>query len=368
MRRILLNCAAGTTLALVGSGPAAIAGSGAQTSESVYRSAYFLGRGDTGIAEADREDAIFYNPAGLAQGTGIYKKTILVSPQIEVSQGTRDVARAASASTDNAVDTVESNIGKPLSIGLQNFTGIMFRRAALGVIASSHLNLLAYNDPDAGGLEAIKASGDQTLGATFTLADKFFGDHIMLGITGKYLQRARGGISVSAAEIDTFKSQLNDKSQFLGMGFGSGVDIGAMYRSGDKMNTSFGLTINDLGDTHIEPKEATSQNLSLKQTINAGVSIEPGTMASKVKLLFDFHDITGRATHNPYQRTHLGSEISVWNRIGIQGGLNQGYPSFGFFVDLYVVRLDLGSYAEEASDQLGLRPDRRYFMRLVAGF
>ncbi len=340
----------------------------AQISESVYRSAYFLGRGDTGIAEADREDAIFYNPAGLAQGTGIYKKTVLFSPQFEVSQGVRDVAKSLSNSTSSAVDTVKNNIGKPISIGLQNFTGLILRRAALGIVASSHLKLVAFNDPDSGGLQAIDAQADQTLGATFTLAEKFFGDQVLIGVTGKYLQRARGGVTASAADVDTIQSQLNDQSKFLGYGFGSGADVGVMYRPGGKLNPSLGIVFNDVGDTQIKPKETTEQNLNLLQTINLGLSLEPGTLQSKVKLLFDYRDITGRHYKNPYERTHIGTEISVWNRIGVTAGLSQGYPTFGFYTDIYVLRLDVGTYAEEASDYLGLRPDRRYFLRLIAGF
>ncbi|MEN9834618.1 MAG: hypothetical protein RL011_811 [Pseudomonadota bacterium] len=340
----------------------------AQIGESVYRSAYFLGRGDTGIAEADREDAVFYNPAGIAQGTGIYKKTVLVSPQFEFSQGVRDVAKSLSNSTSSAVDTVKSNIGKPISLGFQNFTGLVLRRAALGLVASSHLRMVAFNDPDSGGLQAVNAEADQTLGATFTLAEKFLSDHLLVGVTAKYLQRGRGGVTASAADIDTIQSQLDDQSKFLGYGFGSGADIGFMYKIGGKMNPSLGLVFNDVGDTQIKPKETTEQNLNLLQTINLGLSLEPGTLQSKIKLLFDYKDITGRHHKNPYERTHLGAEISVWNRIGVTGGLSQGYPTFGFYTDIYILRLDVGTYAEETSDYLGLRPDRRYFFRLIAGF
>src|SRR4051812_18693052 len=58
----------------------------------LYRSAYFLGRGDTGIATADNEEAVFYNPPVIAYGKGIYKLTILASPQVEVSQSARDLS------------------------------------------------------------------------------------------------------------------------------------------------------------------------------------------------------------------------------------------------------------------------------------
>ncbi|MCX6128345.1 MAG: hypothetical protein NTX25_04685, partial [Proteobacteria bacterium] len=60
---------------------------------TIYRSPYYLGRGDTGVATADYQEAIFYNPAGLAQGKGLYKETVLISPSVEVSTKTKDLVR-----------------------------------------------------------------------------------------------------------------------------------------------------------------------------------------------------------------------------------------------------------------------------------
>src|SRR5689334_2467079 len=73
--------------------------------DRLYRSAYFLGRGDTGISIADEQDAIFYNPAGIAYGKGIYKKTVLAAPQIEVSESTRDLVRRLGIEESDAVET-----------------------------------------------------------------------------------------------------------------------------------------------------------------------------------------------------------------------------------------------------------------------
>jgi hypothetical protein len=54
--------------------------------------------------------------------------------------------------------------------------------------------------------------------------------------------------------------------------------------------------------------------------------------------------------------------------VGMTGGLNQGYPTAGVYLDLYVLRIDLGFYSEEMGDRVGTRPDTRYFLRLKAGF
>lgn len=336
-------------------------------SSKIFRSAYFLGRGDTGVSCADNEEAIFYNPAGIAQGKGIYKKTVLVSPHVEVSKATRDLARRLASEDADTIDTVRDNVGKPNHVGVSNFTGIILRRAAIGAVATSNVDLLAYKS-EQDGLEVIEAKADQTLGMTFTLADSFFNNKLLLGVTGKYLARGKGEVSAAASETEKVQETLDDQKNFLGTGEGGGGDIGLMYQKGGQLNPSFGLVINDIGDTKINPEEETTLDLDVKQTVNLGVSIEPGTKYSKMKLLADYRDVLGRTITNPRKRIHLGGELAVLGMLGMTGGINQGYPTAGLFLDVYFMRLDFGFYTEELGDRVGTRPDTRYFARIKAGF
>jgi hypothetical protein len=335
---------------------------------TLYRSAYYLGRGDTGISVAEEENAIFYNPAGLALGKGIYKKTVLVSPQLELSEATRDLARRLGAENADAVETVQQNIGKPNHFGSQNFTGLILRRAALGAFFSNNVNLLAYKSADYGGMEVVQASADQNVGATFSLADSFFSKNLFMGITAKYLARGRGEMTVISVEADKVSESLSDTGNFLGIGEGAGADFGLMWQGGGRSNPAFGMTIKDIGTTAITPQEETDLDLDLKQTVNFGFSMEPGTKFSKLRLLADYHDALGAVIKNPYKRLHLGGELTVLNMVGITGGLNQGYPTAGFYFDLYVLRMDFGYYTQELGERVGTRPDTRYFFRLTAGF
>ncbi len=338
------------------------------TASDLYRSAYFLGRGDTGIATADEEDAIFYNPAGIAYGKGIYKKTVLAAPTVEISQSTRDLIREISAQDADMIDTVVEQKGKPNHLGAGTFTGLILRRAALGVFARTNVDLLAYNDPEGGGLESVKASANETAGLAFTLADGFFGNRLLFGVTAKFLQRGRGELAASTADIETAKEQFSDTSNFLATGTGGGADIGLMYRSEGRISPAFGITVNDVGNSAITPEEDTQLDLDVKQTVNLGTSIETGTKFSRLKLLFDYRDALGSVEKNTRKKIHLGSELSVLDAVGVTGGLNQGYPSFGMYTDLYLVRLDLGMYTEEVGSRVGTRPDSRYFFKLFIGF
>ena len=339
----------------------------AEDQQRLYRSAYFLGRGDTGIAIADDEDAIFYNPAGLALGKGIYKKTVLVSPLIEVSEDTRSLAKQMLAQDGTSISTLREHVGKPQHAGLYNFTGIVLRRAALGAFASATTDLLISKDPESGGLEKLSANLVNNAGLTFSLADTIFSENLMVGVTGKYLYRGVADIDVSVIDAKEFQSKKS--SELLGYGTGAGADLGLMYLVPGRTPRSFGISVLNVGHMPIIKTNEDSADLDkLKQTVNVGLALEPGTQFSKFRLLVDVWDVTNSISKNALKKIHVGGELTVRDFIGFTVGINQGAPSAGFYVDMYLARLDIGMYTEETDDRVGTRPDRRLYLRLKMGF
>ena len=340
----------------------------ADEQQRIWRSAHFLGRGDTGIAIADHEDAIFYNPAGIAQGTGLYKSTVFASPHIEVSNDTRTLATKMLAQDGDTIATLRNYIGKPQHAGFYNFTGIILRRAALGLVASSTTDLLVSKSVEAGGLEQISAKMASTAGATFTLADSFWNETLLVGFTGKYLYRGQAGIALSVLDQESFKNM--DQSELLGFGTGMGGDLGIMIKGGGHSQPAMGITIHNIGNTTFtsELEEESSALEDLRQSINVGFAIQPGTKFSRFRLLLDVHDVTSAHTDNWIKKIHLGGELSVSKLLGVTGGLNQGAPGAGIWFDAWFMRVDFGMYTEEMGERVGTRPDRRLYVRLKAGF
>lgn len=335
--------------------------------DRIYRSAYFLGRGDTGVSTADEEEALFYNPAGLAAGKGIYKKTVLVSPHLEVSNSTRTLARRLALEEDDTVDVVLDQIGKPNHFGFSNFSGLILRRAAVGAIASGQIDVLASKSSDSG-LEQIQASATQTTGGVFGIAQDFWGGRLLLGTTVKYIAHGRGYVEGSAADSEAVQNTLQSTSNFIGMGTGGGADLGLMANFGGRLNPRFGIGITDVGDTQISPLNESELNLDIKQRVNLGFSVEPGTRTSKLRLLVDYRDAAGAVHKSPLKRLHIGTELTVLDVVGFCAGAYQGYPTGSMYVDLYFMRLDIGAYTEELSEHVGRRPDTRFFSRLKIGF
>lgn len=339
----------------------------ADESQRIFRSAYFLGRGDAGIANADNHEALFYNPAGLALGEGIYKETILVSPLLEVSGATKDLIRQVAVEKKTDPETLANYQGKNQHVGIYNFTGIVFRRAALGAIASNQTNILISKNPEQASLTSVSADTVAHTGVVFGLAESFLKDQLLVGFTYKYLMRNEAKVAVNLADSQDAMDNMN-QDELTNSSTGSGVDFGMMYRIPGAAPLSFGLQIENVGGTTLTGNAAVDDDVTLPQTVNLGFSFEPGTRFSKFRLLVDYRDIFSKAETNSLKKIHIGSELAVLKFLGVTGGLNQGYPTVGFYMNAYFLRFDAGAYAQEMGDRVGTRPDVRYFFRLAAGF
>ena len=333
---------------------------------TLYRSPYFLGRGDAGVATADNHEAIFYNPAGLALGSGIYKETVLISPSLQVSTQTKDLVRQAVVEKENSADQLKAFAGKNVHLGFNNFTGIVFRRFAIGILASANTNIMLSKSPDANGLDTLHGDANVNRVATMSAAEGFFDNSLLVGTTLKYILRNEASIDVSAADANNIADKL-DSDDVKKDRKGYGADLGIMLRP-KSWPLSLGLHVENLGTTKLKAAENGVGGKRLPQIVTLGLAVEKSTKTSSLAFMADFRDALGSVETNGFKRTHLGAEVRFGRFIGLTGGLNQGYPTVGFFTNLYVVRMDLGLMTEEVGSSAGLRPDQRVMFRLMAGF
>ncbi len=333
---------------------------------TLYRSPYFLGRGDTGVATADMHEAIFYNPAGLALGKGIYKETVLISPSAQVSLQTKDIARKALVDKSNDADAFKDFLGENIHFGFNNFTGIVFRRFAIGGLVSSDFNLMLSKDPNENGMDTLHADAALNQVMTLSAAESFLSDSLQLGSTVKYIKRNEAELDVSAANASNIADQL-DSDDVKKTRSGLSLDLGAMLRP-KSWPMSLGLHVENIGTANLKADEEGVKSKRLPQIVTLGMAFEKATKTSLLSFQMDFRDAFGAVEENVFKRLHMGAEISFARFIGLTGGLNQGYPTIGFYTNLYIARLDVGLMTQEISSSAGLRPDQRFMFRLTAGF
>lgn len=339
----------------------------ADDDQRIYHSAYYLGRGDTGVAVADDQEAIMYNPAGIAQGKGIYKRTILLSPMVEVSDDARNLATELNQDNSDIPAVLRKRVGKNEHIGAYNLTALVLRRAAIGIVSGATTDILIYKSPNNGGLESVDANLRQTNGATFSLAESFLDERILIGGTFKYLQRGQAKFSANVTDADALKDLK--ASDLYGAGTGASTDLGLMLKGKSRIEPAFGVVFHNVGGTKFSALSATTPKPDpLKQTVDLGFALQPGTKLSKFRLLGDYWDATNALGTDPYKKMHLGAEISIQDAVGFTAGISQGWSSGGIYIDLYLLRLDAGVYIQEIAERVGVRPDKRLFLRVSAGF
>lgn len=347
-------------------GSAALAHADQLSFDTLYRSPHYLGHGDAGVAVADDLEAIFYNPAGIASGKGLYKGTVLLSPTLEASAQAKDLARQVFVEGENNADTLRHYLGKNIHFGLSNASALIFRRAALGVLVNTQTDLMIAKTAEARGVESVSATLAANRVATFSVADSFWNERFQVGSTIKYILRNEAKVEANIIDAANISDQLAaDKAGQDRQGIG--VDLGLMYKH-PSAPWRLGLHMENAGTTYLRATESEAHPRRLPQIVTLGWAYEMAAKMDTLRILADVRDIAGSTEKSAVKRLHLGAEMSVARIIGLNAGLNQGYPTAGIYLNLYVLRCDIGTYTQEIGSAAGLRPDQRYYFRLMAGF
>lgn len=346
-----------------------------------YKSARHLSLGNAGLVNPRGQDAIFYNPAGVAQSKGILNEISVIAPTIEFSDNSRQLYSDITSGTvqmggsdmSSIIDSTKPFSDKPQHVGVQNFTGLVFKRAALGILSNAQLDALyRLNKPLLPNFEGSLVTRN---GIYASAARGFFDDSLLLGLTYKYVlktdfyQYFEGQDLLNEERLKELTSIKKCEGNFT-CGTGQGVDLGMIWKN-EKANSRprFGAVVHNVGGLTYSKYKSSGKAPSMeKQTIDIGIGIEPKAKNSEINAYLDFQDVANNLEENLYKRLHAGAEISFLNVAGVMAGINQGYSTFGCFVNFKVVRLDLGVYKEELGSYPGELGDKRFFGRLIVGW
>lgn len=336
-----------------------------------YRSARYLGMGDAGVCLAEGHDALFYNPAGIADVTGLINEVIIASPQLELSSSAQDIYKDYKNGTDT-LKIAKGLANNPQHLAVQNYSGIVFRRSALGVYERGQAGVFLGTDPLRG---IMVAKGDilARAGINSAFGRGFWKDSLLIGVNLKFAQKAEGNIELDALNAETeFKGQKLSSivSKYVHRGNGIGADLGGIWKFSDTSKTRLGLVIRNVGGMKYRwPVPATRVGPSDDlQTMDLGISIAPGTKKSFSVLTVNLRDALNAYHESIYKRLHLGARISFQNVLGAMAGINQGYPTYGGFLNIKIVRVEAGVYSEEVGENPGDLRSKRIFGRVSVGW
>ncbi len=355
-----------------------------------------LGMGNVGVAMSHDENALFYNPAGLAA----VDTTIVSIPFVnEVSKDTlsltSQVAKLGSDST--TADTVALALGK--QIHYRNMT-------ALNVIIPFG-SLMTFGA--AAGLETtIDLSASNPVGIQFNYGMRL--DQIYNIGGGFNLGRGRWLIGVNvekykrcdypvktvamstllnssniASDVGFCKTDLMRDGQTYGFGFQNRMS------SFSTLRMVWGMSVRNLGGLKFARKDDETNPLDQKAEYNIGIAMTPfDSMLFRNIYEIDIRDLTFDHSDDAYctanknssdcnmKRIHIGTEFGFWpidsgaSALALRLGWNQGYVSQGLEINPLIffrgLSIQYADYKVETGNSAGDKPERRRTLQVNLGF
>lgn len=328
----------------------------------LYRGARATAMGNAFTAVADDEQALYYNPAGLAGAT--HHRFHFATLSIEGSPDIQDALSDFSSISGQGTDAMNVIMGKHAFAHAQLAPTFVMSNFAVGILVDQRLAFYAKNKAYPQLNFGYQTTNGLQVGYGFSVLSTSKGSSIgdlNLGFGGKILWR-RGGYHLLSLS-DLF-SQMGDpdlsrlKNQFLGeFSRGIGVDAGAHFTR--KFKNDFTLTAGaawtDIGDISFD-SSADPQ----KGNLSSGVALkyDPGLVS--MILSYDYRHILDPVDWTMKQ--HLGLELKL-PLFSVYAGLNQLYPTYGLSFDLWLAKLTAVSYMEELGSLYRQDTERRFLLQ-----
>lgn len=324
----------------------------------LYRGTRAMAMGNAFVAVADDEQAIFYNPAGLA---GIERSTFHYGVlDMTLSTETYDsIAAAMTAMSDMSGDTLNFIMGRNIYARGQFSQQLVMPNLGFATIIDRQVGLRASNKA----MPQIELGYQLTNG--FQLAygvslnrsrmKKF---DLRVGVGAKMLYR-RGGFKVlPMSEIFSIGTEtISRNTGNFSRGFG--FDLGTQYLLHLNTRTTFsaGMVYTDLGDTTF----ADANSSPIEGNLAAGLALTYKIARIRATVAYDQHrlldDIDWR------KKNHVGFELGL-PIISLYAGLNQVKFTYGVAADVWLFRLTAATYTEEVGTYAYDNPEARWMLKL----
>ena len=149
------------------------------------------------------------------------------------------------------------------------------------------------------------------------------------------------------------------------------LDAGLLYDVpyAEFLKPKIGLALLDITDLDFKDGD---QGRVIPMRGNIGVSINPSLLGFMDTIFaMDYQDFTYGYEQDDSmgKRIHVGGELGFLSRhILLRAGLNQGYPSLGAELDLWLLRFGYAYYSEEMGAYAGQDKDTRQLVQINIGW
>lgn len=340
--------------------------------------------GQAFTAVADDQNALYYNPAGLAKRDSWSLE--ILSPYAGVNQylienmdAFEDLAKlgqsGSGGNTDKFVEdlkpilTALSGENHFLRVGINPY--FVMRNFGIGVYVNEEAEVVPHGNALPNILDFQNQTDvDVRLGGGY----RFFGDKLAVG--GAASWHARGVVLLDnlgvfdLVDISKDKAKRDDfLKQSVRLGYGIGLDAGMLFTPVETWTPTIGLSIMNIGDTKFRKIKSSSSKFdagtpdALPQTVNMGASVTPTFGSWFLRGALDFRDVNLPTPAS--QKPALGGEAGFkgkWISGAVQAGLSEGYASGGLELRMIVVNLRYATYKTERGYFPTQNPERRHLL------
>jgi len=156
-------------------------------------------------------------------------------------------------------------------------------------------------------------------------------------------------------------------------------DLGLIFSPFENKTVSpvFGISVMNVGGFKVDTEDS-GEILILPMSVNMGFGVKINKPLNEywgfkffkdTRFECDLVDVFGEQGGDLLKRLHLGVSTKIVDRrlltIAIDGGLYQGYPSFGLSFRFLILEGRFVTYAEEVGAVTGQAGDRRYLLNLA---
>jgi hypothetical protein len=338
----------------------------------LYKGIRPQGMGGAFTAIADDENAMFYNPAGLDSIKGFGGAAIL-NPYIEASRKINSFYRDLKDIANESSDTEQANLAaqfmqdwldKHMHLRSGLFPNVTFHDFGIGVLGQVNADGEVQNVLGEDTL-FVRGVYDLALIASAARGFDLFNNPLKVGITGKLIYQQ--SIDQSYTTTDLVQNNGIDLREGLNNGTGIGIDMGAIYSLSTVstvLEPTLGLTVLNIGDVDMGDAG------TLEQQLNLGGALKAPVGSGKLLLALDVMDLTSQLPDDEefWKKVHAGAELHFPILLSIRAGVYQGYPSYGFTVDLKNLKASYAFYVEQLGPGSAQNVDRRNMIQIALGF
>jgi hypothetical protein len=327
-----------------------------------------MGMGGAFTAVSDDRNTIFYNPAGLSRIDGLTLG--ILNPAAGLGENTLDFySDEDDADLDNKSEVDEllkkysgdhlhfyASLAPHLGFRINNF-GVMV--SAFG-IASSDSYVEESASPRFHFNSRLDIGGIGGVGFMFPGIKGMRAGLALKTISRESINEVYTSKEIADNDFDDLKD--DDKSTDTG----TGLDIGIIYTlPWDKfVQTDIAVTGQNIEEIEFD----NGDKLATEWTLGFAFRKKLGPFSFLAA--FDYRDFTNNLEEDDdfEKRIHMGTEIKFKNLIALRGGMNQGYPTLGASLDLWVLKLDAAMYSEETGESAGDEEDKRIMAQVTIGW